>query len=425
MIVAVIGLGYVGLPLVLAFGRHVRTIGYDLAEDKVQACQQGQDPSHDIPQASMLAAHLAEYTSDPAALAAADFIIVAVPTPVTQAHVPDFAPLISASKVIGRYIKAGATVIFESTVFPGATEEICIPAIEQAAGKQWQRDFFVGYSPERINPGDREHVLEKVIKVVSADCPATLEKVAALYSMIVEPGVYRCSSIKVAEASKVIENTQRDLNIALMNELAMICHRVGIDTSEVLQASGTKWNFLPFKPGLVGGHCVGVDPYYLTYKADTLGYHSQVILAGRRINDSMGKYVAEQTVKRIIHTGRSVKGARVLVLGLTFKEDCADIRNSKVVDIVQELHDFGVETYVHDPIADPQQAWEEYRIRLHDWHALPQADAMIIAVAHQAFRQQSLAELTGKLQPGAAFIDVKSMFDRTALTALGFEVWRL
>jgi len=290
--VAVVGLGYVGLPLVVEFGKHVATIGFDIVEAKVVACRAGQDPSREIKPAEMAEAKFAEYTSDASRLATADFVLIAVPTPVDQARIPDFEPLVAASRSVGPHLKRGATVVYESTVYPGATEEICIPVLEQASGKRWKRDFFVGYSPERINPGDRQHRLTNVVKVVSGDSPETLERVAALYETVVEPGVYRCSSIKAAEACKVIENTQRDLNIALMNELAIIFGRVGIDTAEVLEAAGTKWNFLGFRPGLVGGHCIGVDPYYLTHKAQMLGYHPEVILAGRRINDGMGKYIA-------------------------------------------------------------------------------------------------------------------------------------
>uniref|UniRef100_UPI00048D5705 nucleotide sugar dehydrogenase n=1 Tax=Azohydromonas australica TaxID=364039 RepID=UPI00048D5705 len=332
-VIAVIGLGYVGLPLAVEFGKQARTIGYDIAIDKVAACQRGTDPSRELPDEEMAAARHCVYTSDPALLAEADVIIIAVPTPVDAAKIPDFGPLLGASKSAGKHMKRGATVVYESTVYPGATEEVCIPVLERESGMKWKQDFFVGYSPERINPGDREHTLTKIVKIVSGDTAETLERVAQLYERIVEPGVHRASSIKAAEAAKVIENTQRDLNIALMNELAIIFDKIGIDTTEVLEAAGTKWNFLKFKPGLVGGHCIGVDPYYLTHKADMLGYHPQVILAGRRINDGMAKFIAEQTIKNMIAAGSYIKGARVNVLGLTFKENCADLRNSKVVDI--------------------------------------------------------------------------------------------
>ncbi len=424
-IVAVIGLGYVGLPLVVEFGKLGPTIGFDIVEEKVARCRMGTDPSREIPDAEMRLAVHATYTGNAAALAEADYIIVAVPTPVDQAHIPDFGPLVGASRAIAPHLKAGAIVIYESTVYPGATEEVCIPVLEQTSGKQWKRDFFVGYSPERINPGDREHMLTNVVKVVAGDTPATLEKVALLYERIVKPGVHRTSSIKAAEACKVIENTQRDLNIALMNELAIIFEKVGIDTSEVLEAAGTKWNFLKFRPGLVGGHCIGVDPYYLTHKAEMLGYHPQVILAGRRINDGMGKYIAEQTVKQMIAAGSYVKGAKVNVLGLTFKEDCADLRNSKVVDIINELGSYGAEVFVHDPAADPEEAMQEYGVPLLAWDELPRADAIVAAVAHRSYRKLGVEDICRKLIKGGNFIDVKAGFDAAALGAAGLKVWRL
>ncbi len=423
--VAVIGLGYVGLPLVVEFGKHARTIGFDILEEKVAKCRAGTDPSREIPDADMALAIHAEYTSDPSVLGQAEFVLIAVPTPVDGAHIPDFGPLLGASRSLGPHLKRGATVIYESTVYPGATEEICIPALEQTSGMKWKQDFFVGYSPERINPGDREHMLTNVVKVVSGDTPETLEKVAGLYELVVKPGVYRCTSIKAAEACKVIENTQRDLNIALMNELAIIFDRVGIDTTEVLEAAGTKWNFLKFKPGLVGGHCIGVDPYYLTHKAEMLGYHPQVITAGRRINDGMGKYIAEQTVKEMIASGSYVKGAKVNVLGLTFKENCADLRNSKVVDIVNELRAFGVEVFVHDPEADPAEALREYGIVLRRWDDLPRADAIVAAVAHKQFRSLGLEEIGRKVVRNGCFIDVKAGFDGAAIEGAGLRLWRL
>ena len=405
--VAVVGLGYVGLPLVVEFGKTKKTIGFDLSAEKVRDCRAGHDPSREIPTASMLKAKMATFTTNPNTLAEADFILIAVPTPVDKAHRPDFSPLISASRTIAPYLKSGATVIYESTVYPGATEEICIPEIERVAKKTWKKDFFVGYSPERINPGDREHTLTKVIKVVSGDTPDTLEKIAKLYEEIVEPGVYRCSSIKAAEASKVIENTQRDLNIALMNELAIIFNKVGVDTSEVLRAAGTKWNFLNFTPGLVGGHCIGVDPYYLTHKAEMMGYHPQVILSGRRINDGMGKYIGEQTIKKMIDAGSSVKGAKVNVLGVTFKEDCGDIRNSKVIDVVRELELYGVEVNVSDPKANPEETMNEYGIVLMPYRELPIAEAVVIAVAHREFIDLGIEELCSKLDTSGVIIDVK------------------
>ena len=424
-IVAVVGLGYVGLPLVIEFGKQVRTIGFDIVEDKVSKCRAGTDPSREIPDADMQLAVHAEYSSDPAVLRQADFILVAVPTPVDAAHIPDFGPLVGASQSIGPHLKKGAIVVYESTVYPGATEEVCIPVLERSSGLKWKRDFNVGYSPERINPGDREHMLTNVIKVVAGDNPDTLERVAQLYEMVVKPGVHRCSSIKAAEACKVIENTQRDLNIALMNELAIIFDKIGIDTTEVLEAAGTKWNFLKFKPGLVGGHCIGVDPYYLTHKAEMLGYHPQVILAGRRINDGMGKYIAEQTVKQLIEADLPVKGADVVVLGLTFKEDCADLRNSKVIDVIRELRTYGVRVHVHDPVAAKADAQHEYQVSLEDWPQLPRAQAVVVAVSHKQYMEMTPSALAAMAVPGGVLVDVKSMFDPRALTAAGLRVWRL
>jgi UDP-N-acetyl-D-glucosamine/UDP-N-acetyl-D-galactosamine dehydrogenase len=310
-------------------------------------------------------------------------------------------------------------------VYPGATEEVCIPVLERESGLKWKQDFFVGYSPERINPGDKEHTLTKILKIVSGDTPQTLDKVARLYEMIVVPGVHRASSIKAAEAAKVIENTQRDLNIALMNELSIIFDKMGIDTSEVLEAAGTKWNFLKFKPGLVGGHCIGVDPYYLTHKADMLGYHPQVILAGRRINDGMGKFIAEQTIKNMIAAGSHIKGARVNVLGLTFKENCGDLRNSKVIDIIRELESYGVDIFVTDPQADADEAMHEYGVRLTPFEDLPQADAIVAAVSHKEYAGLSADDFARKLVKGGAFIDVKAAFDEAALRKMDLRVWRL
>jgi UDP-N-acetyl-D-glucosamine/UDP-N-acetyl-D-galactosamine dehydrogenase len=423
--VAVIGLGYVGLPLVVEFGKHSRTIGLDNSVSKVESCQRGVDPSRELPDEEMRAAVHAEYSADPKILSEADIILIAVPTPVDEAHSPDFSPLIGASRSAGQNMKKGTIVVFESTVYPGATEEVCIPVLERESGMKWKEDFFVGYSPERINPGDRERTLTKIIKVVSGDTPATLEKVAALYETIVEPGVHRTSSIKVAEACKVIENTQRDLNIALMNELAIIFDKMDIDTTEVLKAAGTKWNFLKFSPGLVGGHCIGVDPYYLTHKAEILGYHTQVILAGRQINDGMGKYIAEQTVKNMIAAGSYIKGARVNILGLTFKENCADLRNSKVADVINELKSYGIEVFVHDPYADPEEAMHEYGVRLLTWDDLPRADAIVAAVAHRQLASLSVEDLQRKLIKGGCFIDVKACFNQSNLEQAGIRVWRL
>ena len=423
--VAVVGLGYVGLPVALAFGRRFRTIGYDLSEAKIAAYRRGMDATGELDPAAFRAASKLMFTGDPAALREADFIVVAVPTPVGDAHQPDFGPLLGASATVGANLKTGAIVVYESTVYPGATEEVCVPALEEHSRKKWQRDFHVGYSPERINPGDAQHRLETIVKVVAGDDAPTLERVAELYAAIVPAGVHRVSSIRVAEAAKVIENTQRDLNIALMNELAIIFQRLGLDTTEVLEAAGTKWNFLPFRPGLVGGHCIGVDPYYLTHKAERTGYHPQVILAGRRINDGMGKYVAEQTVKRMIAGGSAVKGAKVNVLGLAFKEDCSDVRNSKVAELVSELTSYGVEVHVHDPEVRAEEALREFNIRLRSWDELPRAEALVVAVAHRRFVALDIASMQGKLRPGGCFVDVKSKFDRDLLVSAGYHVWRL
>ncbi len=423
--VAVIGLGYVGLPLAVEFGRVFETIGFDLAEEKIANFRRFQDPTGEVSLDQFKAAKLLTVTTDASELKRADYIVVAVPTPVDEAHQPDFTPLISASRSAGANLKQGAVVIYESTVYPGATEEICIPILENTSGLKWKKDFFVGYSPERINPGDKEHTLTTIVKVVAGDTPATLEKVAQLYSAVVTAGVHRASSLQVAEAAKVIENTQRDLNIALMNELSLIFERAGIDTAEVLKAAGTKWNFLPFRPGLVGGHCIGVDPYYLTRKAEMLGYHPQVILAGRRINDGMGKFVAEQVIKRLIQQAQPVANQSVIVLGLTFKENVPDLRNSKVIDVVRELESFGVKVCVHDPIASPEEAMHEYGVNLVPFDELPPAAAMVAAVNHDWYRSLPLESLTHRLVRGGVFADVKAAYQRAALEKLGYSVWRL
>jgi UDP-N-acetyl-D-galactosamine dehydrogenase len=423
--VAIVGLGYVGLPLAVEFGKKYRTIGFDLSQDKIDAYRRRVDPTGEVSSEEFQAAAKLEVTSNPRALREADFIIVAVPTPVDAAHNPEFGPLIGASTSVGQNLTRGATVVFESTVYPGATEEVCIPVLERHSGMKWKKDFFVGYSPERINPGDKQHTLTKIIKVVAGDTPQTLNRVAEVYGSVVSAGVHRASSIKVAEAAKVIENTQRDLNIALVNELAIIFHQIGIDTVEVLEAAGTKWNFLPFRPGLVGGHCIGVDPYYLTYKAETLGYHPQVILSGRKINDGMGKYIAEQTIKRVILRGFAVNKENIIVLGLTFKENVPDTRNSRVVDVVRELQSFGANVFVHDPIACQKEAQHEYGIKLTAWDELPRAAAVVGAVAHREFNDRPLEHLLGKLDPKGIYVDVKNQADAAALRERGIEVWRL
>jgi UDP-N-acetyl-D-galactosamine dehydrogenase len=413
------------LPLAVAFGRKFRTIGYDLSAEKIAQYRRFNDPTNEVTSRELRAATLLEVTTDAARLADADFIIVAVPTPVDAAHKPDFGSLVGASAAVGKHMKRGATVIFESTVYPGATEEICIPILERESRFKWRVDFHVGYSPERINPGDKEHSLAKIVKVVSGDDAKTLDRVAQLYSAVITAGVHRTSSIRVAEAAKVIENTQRDLNIALMNEFAIIFDRLGIDTLEVLQAAGTKWNFLPFRPGLVGGHCIGVDPYYLTHKAEMTGYHPQVILAGRRINDGMGKFISEKVFKLISRARRSASSIKINVLGLAFKENCPDLRNSKVVDLISELDGYGAKVFVHDPVTDPAEARNEYGIDLLPWNKLPVADAMIVAVAHREFAARPLAHYLKKIVPNGCFVDVKAMFDRNKLTSAGLRVWRL
>ena len=425
-IVAVVGLGYVGLPLAAEFGKKFETIGYDLSEAKIANYKNYCDPTGEVSTEALKAATKLTVSTDPSTIGKADVIIVAVPTPVDEAHIPDFSPLVGSSTTVGKYMKKGAIVVYESTVYPGATEEVCIPLLEKHSGMKWMRDFHVGYSPERVNPGDKERTITKIVKVVSGDDEATLKTVGDLYATVIEAGVHRASSIKVAEAAKVIENTQRDLNIALMNELALIFDKIGIDTLEVLQAAGTKWNFLPFRPGLVGGHCIGVDPYYLTHKAEMLGYHPQVILAGRRINDGMAAYVAQQTVKGMIKNGSAVRGAKVIVLGLTFKEDCPDLRNSKVADLVRELQSFGCEVSVHDPIAEPPEAEHEYGISLTPWDKLPgEVDAIVAAVSHKQYKAMPLSDILGKLRKGGVFTDVKSAYDQAAVKAAGYSLWRL
>ncbi len=425
MTIAVCGLGYVGLPLAVEFGKKFRTIGFDLSRVKVDSYRRFVDPTGEVSSEDLRKATMLAVTDDAAELSVADVIIVAVPTPIDHAHQPDFGPLLGASETVGRHMKRGAIVVYESTVYPGATEEVCVPVLEKHSGMRWRDGFFVGYSPERINPGDREHTLTRIVKVVSGDTPATLERVAEVYGSVITAGVHRASSIKVAEAAKVIENTQRDLNIALMNELALIFHRIGIDTLEVLETAGTKWNFLPFRPGLVGGHCIGVDPYYLTHKADMLGYHPQVILAGRRINDGMGKYIADETVKHLVRSGVAVCGAHVNVLGLTFKENCPDLRNSRVIDVVRELESFGAIVHVHDPVADPEEARSEYGIELESWDRLPRAEAIVAAVAHREYRSRAIDDVVAKVVQNGLYVDVKCQADAAALKDRGIAVWRL
>lgn len=422
--ISVVGLGYVGLPVAVAFGKLARTIGFDINEDRLAALSAGHDHTGEVEDGDLKAAEIV-YTSSTDILKEADFHIVAVPTPVDDAHQPDLTPVVKASETVGKALKRGDIVVYESTVYPGVTEDVCVPVLEKISGLRCGVDFTVGYSPERINPGDKEHTFTKIRKVVSGQDAATLDIVAKVYESVVVAGVYRASSIKVAEAAKVIENTQRDLNIALMNELAVIFDRMDIDTLEVLEAAGTKWNFLPFRPGLVGGHCIGVDPYYLTHKAEKLGYHPEVILAGRRINDSMGAWIGQQTIKQMIHAGHSVLGSRVTVLGLTFKEDCPDLRNSKVIEIIRELEDFGAEVQVCDPLADPDEAFEEYGVTLTSCGELKPAAAIVVAVAHAEFKRFGLDDYLALLQERPVIIDVKGVCDREAVKAANVRFWRL
>jgi UDP-N-acetyl-D-glucosamine/UDP-N-acetyl-D-galactosamine dehydrogenase len=409
--IAVIGLGYVGLPVALAFARKFPgTVGFDIHRDKVEELKRGYDRNHEQP-ADVLQATSLRMTSEPADLKGCSFFIVAVPTPVDGNNVPDLTPVERASETVGRALSNGAVVVYESTVYPGVTEEVCAPILERASGLKHGIDFKLGYSPERINPGDKEHSLERITKVVSGEDAESLERIAAAYGAIVDAGIHRAPSIKVAEAAKVIENTQRDLNIALMNELAIIFDRMGIRTSDVLAAAGTKWNFLRFKPGLVGGHCIGVDPYYLTMKAQQLGYQPEVILAGRRINSNMGAYVAAKVVKLLIDADITVKNARVGVLGLTFKEDCSDIRNSKVPDILRELEQFGIRAMVHDPLASPPEAIHEYGVKLVPIEELVRLDALILAVSHKWYVNEGQHRLLSTVRDGGIVVDVKSVLD--------------
>jgi UDP-N-acetyl-D-glucosamine/UDP-N-acetyl-D-galactosamine dehydrogenase len=423
--IAVVGLGYVGLPIAVAFGKQGPVVGFDINKAKIAELRRGVDRTGEVSSADLKASQV-QYTWEPAELKAADFIIVAVPTPINEALQPDFTALQKSSELIGSNLAPGTIVVYESTVYPGATEEVCLPILEKMSGMKAGVDFKIGYSPERINPGDKEHTLEKIIKVVSAQDAESLEIVAKTYETVVKAGIHRASSIKVAEAAKVIENTQRDLNIALMNELALIFHRLGIDTKSVLEAAGTKWNFLRFSPGLVGGHCIGVDPYYLTAKAESVGYHPQVILSGRRINNGMGKFVAEQTMKLLSRLPRPVNELKVAVLGLTFKENVPDLRNSKVPDIINELLEYGVQVVVHDPIAESEEAVHEYGIKLVDLKQIKDVDGVIVAVAHRSFLEMGLSELLRPLrdQKSGVLIDVKSIFDPSQVPS-SIKYWRL
>ena len=423
--VAVVGLGYVGLPLAVALARHFQVIGFDTNAKRVQELANGRDCTGEVANADLPSSGL-EYTCDASRLRESRLIVVAVPTPIDSHRSPDLTPLRMASITVGQNLSPGSVVVFESTVYPGLTEDICLPLLAENSGLTPGKDFFIGYSPERINPGDKVHTLETIVKVVSGQDEATRDLLCQVYSLIVEAGVHPASSIKVAEAAKIIENTQRDINIALMNELALICGKLGIDTCEVLEAAGTKWNFLPFRPGLVGGHCIGVDPYYLTYLAEGLGLHPQVILAGRRINDSMAKHVAEVCVKRLIAGKRPVRGARVGVYGVTFKENVPDLRNTKVVDVIRELEEYGVKVLAHDPLADPAEAQREYGLELMPATGLRGLDALIAAVPHQALKALAPEEIGQWFTlPGGLIMDIRGAFDPGAFRAAGLDYWRL
>ena len=422
---SLVGLGYVGMPIAVAFAKKINVLGFDLNAQKIDLYRSGIDPTHEVGD-EVISKTTVEFTSDETRLREARFHIVAVPTPVNADHTPDLTPVEGASCILGRNLTPGSVVVFESTVYPGVTEEVCVPILEKESGLKCGVDFKIGYSPERINPGDKIHRLETIKKIVSGMDAETLDCVAKVYKLVVDAGVHCAESIKVAEAAKVIENSQRDINIAFMNELSIIFNKMGIDTKAVLEAAGTKWNFLNFRPGLVGGHCIGVDPYYLTYKAEMLGYHSQVILSGRRINDSMGKHCAEQCVKNLIAADKAVKGAKVAILGFTFKENCPDTRNTKVFDIVNELKEYGITPVIADPVADAEEAKKLYGIELVDTNAIRNVDAVILAVAHQEFaslNQQSISQFFGTGEK--VLLDIKGILDRKEYETVGYRYWRL
>ena len=424
---SLVGLGYVGMPIAVAFARKINVIGFDLNEAKIDLYKQGKDPTGEVGDEAIRSSSV-DFTADPARLKEARFHIVAVPTPVNDDHTPDLGPVEGASRILGQNLSPGSVIVFESTVYPGVTEDVCVPIIEAESGLKCGVDFKIGYSPERINPGDKVHRLETITKIVSGMDEETLDTIARVYELVVEAGVYRAQSIKVAEAAKVIENSQRDINIAFMNELSIIFHKMGIDTQDVLDAACTKWNFLNFKPGLVGGHCIGVDPYYLTYKAEQLGYHSQIILSGRRINDDMGKYVAESLVKNLIRSGASVKDARVAIMGFTFKENCPDTRNTKVIDIYNELREYGIDPIVVDPEADADEALRLYGIRFGGISDVQDMDAVIFAVAHDQFKAYDRDGISAMFDPQnrvKVLADIKGMFDKTVFDGDDYLYWRL
>lgn len=422
--ISLVGLGYVGMPIAVAFSKKANVIGFDLNKEKIELYKNGMDPTKEVGNQAIKDCTV-EFTYDETRLKDAKFHIVAVPTPVRDDHTPDLTPVEGASHIVGRNLTKGSIVVYESTVYPGVTEDICIPILEKESGLKCGVDFKVGYSPERINPGDKVHRLETIVKIVSGMDEESLEEIAKVYELVVDAGVYKAESIKVAEAAKVIENSQRDINIAFMNELSIIFNKMNIDTQAVLKAAGTKWNFLKFFPGLVGGHCIGVDPYYLTYKAEQVGYHSQIILSGRRINDDMGKYVAESTVKKLIHAKKNINGAKVGVLGFTFKEDCPDTRNTKIIDIIDELKEYGISPIVVDPIADSEEAKMLYNIQFQDINAFNDLDALIIATSHEEFKSITRTEFDKMFKNEKVIIDVKGILNRREYEAAGYSYWRL
>ncbi len=424
---SLVGLGYVGMPIAVAYAKKIKVVGYDFNAQKVELYKKGIDPTREVGNDAIKETTV-EFTADPEKLRECKFHVVAVPTPVNDDHTPDLSPVEGASHTLGKYLSKGSIVVYESTVYPGVTEDICVPILEQESGLKCGVDFKVGYSPERINPGDKVHRLDTITKIVSGMDEETLETVAKVYSLVALAGVYKAQSIKVAEAAKVIENSQRDINIAFMNELSMIFHKMGIDTKSVLEAAGTKWNFLKFFPGLVGGHCIGVDPYYLTYKAEELGYHSQIILSGRRINDDMGKYIAESLVKRLIASDIAVKNAKVAILGFTFKENCPDTRNTKVIDIYNELKEYGITPVVVDPQADSDEARRLYGIEFDSMDSVKDMDAVIMAVAHEDFKDYKPYDIAKFFNPAhktKVFMDLKGIYDMNDYTAPEFDYWRL
>lgn len=422
---SLVGLGYVGMPIAVAFAKKIDVVGFDLNTAKIELYKNGIDPTHEVGDDAIKASAV-EFTADETKLREAKFHIVAVPTPVNDDHTPDLSPVEGASEILGRNLTKGSVVVFESTVYPGVTEDVCVPILERESGLKCGTDFKIGYSPERINPGDKVHRLETITKIVSGMDDETLDVVAKIYELVVDAGVHRAESIKVAEAAKVIENSQRDINIAFMNELSIIFNKMGIDTQAVLKAAGTKWNFLKFYPGLVGGHCIGVDPYYLTYKAEMLGYHSQIILSGRRINDDMGRYVAENIVKNLIAGDKAVKNARVAILGFTFKENCPDTRNTKIIDIVNELKEYGITPVIADPQADADEAERLYGVQFTDMASIKDMDAVVLAVAHSDFTELTMSDIDGLFGEGKKILlDIKGLLDRKAFEEAGYSYWRL